>query len=119
MGAVTAPRVAAETGPRSRQRRSWWRSLGWGLGTTLVTLNLVLFCQARALTHFQRGAPRLPKVEQLPLGQRLQFALLGPPLGRPENDKTPADYRLEFSTETVTVRPGLELGGWQIGRAHV
>jgi alpha-beta hydrolase superfamily lysophospholipase len=84
------------------------------VGTTLVTLNLVLFCQARALTHFQRGAPRLPKVEQLPLGQRLQFALLGPPVGRPENDKTPADYRLEFFTETVTVRPGIELELWRV-----
>jgi len=111
---VTALPVVRDTGPRPRRRRSGWRSLGWGLGTSLVSLNLILFFQARALTHFQRGAPRLPKVEELSLGQRLQFALLGPPLGRPENEKTPADYRLEFTTETVAVRPGIELEVWRI-----
>ena len=115
---MTAPPVVSDAGPRSRRPRSRWRSLGWGVGATLVSLNLVLFCQARALTHFQRGAARLPKVEQLSLGQRLRFALLGPPLGRPENDKTPADYRLEFTTETVTVQPGIELELWRIPAAE-
>jgi len=101
--------------PASRPRRkSWWRSLGWGMATTLVTLNAILFCQARALTHFQRGAPRLPRVEQLSPGQRLQYALLGPPLGRPENDRTPEDYRLAFSTSMVEVEPGVTLEVWRI-----
>ena len=114
MGAVTALPVVSNTDSRPRRRRSWWRSLGWGVGTVLVSLNLVLFCQARALTHFQRGVPRLPKVEELSMGQRLWFSLLGPPLGRPENEKTPADYRLEFTTETVAVRPGIELEVWRL-----
>ena len=100
--------------PARSRRKSRWRSLGWGVATTLITLNVIFFCQARALTHFRRGVPRLPRVEQLSAGQRLQYALLGPPLGRPENDKTPADYHLAFTTVRVRVEPGVDLELWRI-----
>ena len=82
-----------------------------------VGLNVLIYGQARTVTHFLPGGPRTGKPETLSLLQKLRVVALGVRIPKPRNDGTPADRQMPFDTWTIPVETGITLEAWAIRQA--
>jgi alpha-beta hydrolase superfamily lysophospholipase len=96
---------------RSRPKRS----LGLFLLAAFVLMNVLAYRHAYALTHYVEGAPRLQRLELLTLGDKVEAALLGARLPRPNSPATPADLDLPYDVHRLQSRDGTDLEAWSIG----
>ncbi len=86
------------------------------LGAT-VSLNLVAFMQARAMTHFSDGGARTAGPEQLSALDKIAVMLSGVNIPRPQNGQTPAQWGLAFETRHFQNSDGATLEAWYVAGA--
>jgi uncharacterized protein len=77
-----------------------------------VSVNLLAFMQARAMTRFTEGGERTGRPEQLSIADRLGVLLSGVSIPRPSNRSTPADFGLSFETHRFPNASGAILEAW-------
>ncbi len=83
-----------------------------------VGLNVLIYGQARTMTHFPQGGARTGKPETLGVLQKLSVVAMGVRIPKPRNDGTPLDRQMPFDTWTLSVEPGITLEAWAIRQAN-
>lgn len=86
--------------------------LAAALLSALVSLNLVAYMQARAMTNFSDGGERTRRPEQLSVLTRLSVMFTGVNIPRPKNNRTPGDINLVFETHRFANAHGTLLEAW-------
>lgn len=94
------------------------RLLTAALLSALVSVNLIAFMQARAMTHFADGGERTRRPEQLGLIDKLAVLATGIRIPRPTNRRTPQDLHLDFATHRFSNADGAMLEAWFIPSAN-
>jgi alpha-beta hydrolase superfamily lysophospholipase len=94
------------------------RLLTAALLSALVSVNLIAFMQARAMTHFTDGGERTRRPEQLGLIDKLAVVATGIRIPRPTNRRTPKDLKLDFETHRFANGDGEMLEAWFIRSAN-
>lgn len=82
-----------------------------------VSLNLVAFMQARAMTHFSEGGARSAGPEQLSAFDKFAVMLSGVNIPRPRNGQTPAQWGVAFETHRFHNADGAMLEAWYVAGA--
>jgi pimeloyl-ACP methyl ester carboxylesterase len=77
-----------------------------------VSVNLVAFMQARAMTHFSGGGARTAGPEQLSAFDKIAVLLSGVNIPRPQNGQTPAEWAPTFETHRWQNFSGATLEAW-------
>jgi len=85
--------------------------------SALVSVNLIAFMQARAMTRFTDGSERTRPPEQLGLVDKLAVLATGIQIPRPTNRRTPKDLHLDFETHNFAKLAGAVLEAWFIPSA--
>jgi alpha-beta hydrolase superfamily lysophospholipase len=91
------------------------RRVGVALLLGFATLNLAVFQQARAFTHFAPPGHRT-RPEQLSLGEKLEVLVRGVEVPRPENRRTPRVLGLPYERHVFTGGRGVPLEAWLVPR---
>src|SRR6185436_10280618 len=84
------------------------------LTSALVSVNILAFVQARAMTRFVEDGERTARPEQLSLVERVSVILSGVNIPRPRNLSTPAKYKLDFQVQRFASRDGSNLEAWYV-----
>jgi len=84
------------------------------LTSALVSVNILAFMQARAMTRFVDDGERTARPEQLSLVERISVILSGVNIPRPRNLSTPAKYNLDFHAQRFASRDGSILEAWYV-----
>jgi dipeptidyl aminopeptidase/acylaminoacyl peptidase len=84
------------------------------LTSALVSVNIIAFMQARAMTRFVDNGGRTARPEQLSLLERISVILSGVNIPRPRNLSTPAKYNLDFHAQRFASRDGSILEAWYV-----
>ncbi len=79
-----------------------------------IGLNVLIYGQARTMTHFLPDGPRTGKPETLTFLQKARVALMGVRIPKPRNNATPLDRGMPFETWSIPVEPGIVLEAWAI-----
>jgi uncharacterized protein len=66
--------------------------------SAVVSINVLAFMHARAMTNFSESGERRGRPEQLGVFDRFTVILSGVNIPRPKNSRTPADLNLSFET---------------------
>ena len=82
------------------------------LASAVVSVNVLAFMQARAMTRFAETGERTRWPEQLSVLDRLTVLVLGVNIPRPVNKRTPADFDLSFETYRFKNGDGTPLEAW-------
>jgi uncharacterized protein len=82
------------------------------LVSAVVSMNVLAFMQARAMTSFTGNGERTGRPEQLSGLDRLTVLLSGVNIPRPANRRTPSDFRLPFETYRFSNGSGATLEAW-------
>ena len=90
------------------------RLLVAGLLSGVVSVNILAFMQARAMTHFVEEGERTARPEQLSLVERVSVILSGVNIPRPRSLSTPAKYKLDFQVHRFTSPSGSTLEAWYV-----
>ena len=90
------------------------RLLTAGLLSALVSVNVLAFMQARAMTNFAETGERTGRPEQLSVLDRLTVILSGVNIPRPKIGSTPRDINLPFETHRFPSADGTTLEAWHI-----
>lgn len=102
--------------------RALWRRKGrTAIALALLLalgVNFIAFMQARAMTHFSRGAERTASPEALNLAQKAWVVLTGVSVPRPQNDLLPTDLGMSFTVHHVRSADGTDLELWHIPTDH-
>jgi uncharacterized protein len=80
----------------------------------VISINLVAFMQARAMTRFTAGGERTAKPEQLRFFDAASVMIGGVNVPRPRNSRTPAALDLPFETHRFPSENGSTLEAWHI-----
>ena len=97
-----------------RIRRCWRLLLGVSLVAGFLAMNTVAWLHARAMSRFVRTGERTASPEKLSVLARAGVLLTGVTLLRPENRRTPKDFRLEFQMVRFPGAKGIQLEAWFI-----
>jgi dipeptidyl aminopeptidase/acylaminoacyl peptidase len=84
------------------------------LSSAAVSVNLVAFMQARAMTHFSDGGARTAGPEQLSAFDKITVLLSGVNIPRPRNGQTPAEWAPAFETHRFQNPDGAKLEAWYV-----
>ena len=90
------------------------RLLVAALLSAVVSVNVLAFMQARAMTNFREGGERTGRPEQLGVLDRLAVIVSGVNIPRPGNRRTPGDFNLSFETRRFPNADGATLEAWFI-----
>ena len=82
------------------------------LVSAVVSVNVLAFMQARAMTRFTVSGERTGRPEQLTVLDRLTVLLSGVNVPRPVNRRTPGDFSLSFETHRFSNGAGAMLETW-------
>lgn len=82
--------------------------------SAFVSINVLAFMQARAMTRFVEDGERTARPEQLNLFERVSVILSGVTIPRPRGFSTPAKYNLEFQVRSFASRNGSILEAWYV-----
>ena len=85
-----------------------------GLVSAVVSVNILTFMQARAMTRFVEEGERTARPEQLSLFERVSVILSGVNIPRPRYVSTPAKYNLEFQVQRFASANGSTLEAWYV-----
>jgi dipeptidyl aminopeptidase/acylaminoacyl peptidase len=77
-----------------------------------MSVNVLAFMQARAMTRFTESGERTGRPEQLSVVDRLGVLLSGVSIPRPSNRSTPADFGLDFEFHRIASADGVTLDAW-------
>jgi alpha-beta hydrolase superfamily lysophospholipase len=80
--------------------------------SAVVSVNVLAFMQARAMTSFAGNGERTGRPEQLSVLDRLTVLLSGVNIPRPVNRRTPGDFSLSFETHRFSNGDGAMLETW-------
>ncbi len=94
------------------------RLLTAALWSALISVHVLAFMQARALTRFAAGGGRSARPEQLGLVDKLAVLATGVRIPRPQNRRTPKDFQLDFETRRFASPSGAMLEAWFIPGAE-
>jgi alpha-beta hydrolase superfamily lysophospholipase len=100
-------------------RWAWSRRLRVILVSLLLaflTLNVLAYMHARALTHFESSGLRTVQPEALSFWQKAGILATGVSVPRPENQVDPGSVRLPFTTYRIEAEDGIALETWYIPR---
>jgi alpha-beta hydrolase superfamily lysophospholipase len=89
------------------------KRLGGFLAVGFLSLNVLVYRQARALTHFGPPGPHV-RFQSMSLASLLTAAVAGVPVPRPENHRTPADVGLDFKRAVFPGGRGIPLEAWVV-----
>lgn len=82
--------------------------------SAIVSLNVVAFMQARAMTHFADGGARTAAPEQLSAWKKFSVLLSGVNIPRPQNGRTPSSWAPDFQTHRFQNPDGVTLEAWYV-----
>jgi pimeloyl-ACP methyl ester carboxylesterase len=82
------------------------------LVSAFVSVNVLAFMQARAMTRFAESGERTGRPEQLSLLDRLSVIVAGVAIPRPVNNRTPGDFGLSFETLRFPNGGGETIEAW-------
>jgi uncharacterized protein len=82
--------------------------------SALVSVNILAFMQARAMTRFVEDRERTARPEQLSLFERVSVIVSGVNIPRPRNLNTPAKYKLDFQVQRFASPNGSTLEAWYV-----
>jgi dipeptidyl aminopeptidase/acylaminoacyl peptidase len=82
--------------------------------TAVVSVNILAFMQARAMTRFVDDGERTARPEQLSLIERVSVILSGVNIPRPRSLSTPAKYKLDFQLQRFASPTGSTLEAWYV-----
>lgn len=82
------------------------------LVSAVACVNVLAFMQARAMTSFTERGDRTARPERLSVLDRLTVFLSGVNIPRPENKRTPGDFKLSFETHRFSNGDGVTLEAW-------
>ena len=94
------------------------RLLVAGLLSGVVSVNILAFMQARAMTRFLEEGERTARPEQLSLFERVSVIVSGVHIPRPGNSSTPAKYNLDFQVQRFASPNGSTLEAWYVPGAE-
>jgi uncharacterized protein len=80
----------------------------------VISINLVAFMQARAMTRFTGGGERTTKPEQLSFFDAATVMIGGVNVPRPRNSRTPAALDLPFETHRFSSGNGSTVEAWYV-----
>lgn len=80
----------------------------------VVSINLLAWMQARAMTHFVPAGGHPSVIAELSLGERLNLAFFGLPVPRPANHHTPADGGYAYEVHTIPLPANEWLEAWAV-----
>ncbi len=83
-----------------------------------AAFNVLAWHQARALTHFERGAARTPPPQFLSVTDKARLLLTGPTVPRPENRRDLSALGLTSETYTFPGSRGVPLEAWLMRAAE-
>jgi dipeptidyl aminopeptidase/acylaminoacyl peptidase len=82
--------------------------------SAFVSVNILAFMQARAMTRFVEDGERTARPEQLNLFERVSVILSGVNIPRPRGFSTPAKYNLDFQVHRFASSNGSTLESWYV-----
>jgi alpha-beta hydrolase superfamily lysophospholipase len=82
--------------------------------SAVLSVNVLAFMQARAMTNFSENGERTARPEQLSLLDRFAVILSGVNIPRPRNRRTPGDLSLAFETHRFDNADEATLEAWFI-----
>jgi len=85
--------------------------------SAVVSMNVLAFMQARAMTRFAESGARTARPEELGVFEKIAVMLSGVHIVRLANDRTPADLQLSFATLRFLNPSGLTLEAWHVARS--
>ena len=85
-----------------------------GLLSAVVSVNILAFMQARAMTRFVEDGERTARPEQLNLFERVSVVLSGVNIPRPRGLSTPAKYKLDFQVHRFANSSHATLEAWYV-----
>lgn len=85
-----------------------------GLLSAAVSVNVLAFMQARAMTRFVESGERTARPEELGVLEKIAVMLSGVHIVRLANHRTPADLQLPFTTHRYPNPDGLTLEAWHV-----
>jgi uncharacterized protein len=88
--------------------------LSAALLSAMVSVNLIAFMQARAMTRFTGGGERTAKPEWLNFFDAASVIISGVNVPRPQNTRTPAALDLPFETHRFSSGNGSTLEAWYV-----
>ena len=91
-----------------------FRLLVAGSLSAVVSVNILAFMQARAMTRFVEDGERTARPEQLSLIERVSVILSGVNIPRPRSLSTPAKYKLDFQVQRFANPNGSTLEAWYV-----
>jgi alpha-beta hydrolase superfamily lysophospholipase len=80
--------------------------------SAILSINLLAFMQARAMTRFTENGDRTARPEQLSVVDKFSALLSGVNIPRPINRRTPADLQLTVETHRIRSADGVTLDAW-------
>jgi pimeloyl-ACP methyl ester carboxylesterase len=95
--------------PLLQHPASW--VISGGIVSAFAILNILAYRHARAMVTFRASGEKTPQPEALSSKDKLSLLLSGVVVTRPENDATPADVDLEFSTHYLNAND-VRLEAW-------
>lgn len=99
---------------QTRSHLRWHRLLLVCTLFAVISINVLAWTQAWAMTHFATPGEQVPIIESLSLGGRLNLAVLGVPVPRPENHFTPADGGYAYDVHTIPLPNSEWLEAWWV-----
>ena len=82
--------------------------------SAIITVNLLAFMQAKALTRFVESGDRTGRPEQLSVLDKIAVLLSGARIPRPTNRRTPAELGLAYETHRIPSGRSISLGAWAL-----
>jgi len=79
-----------------------------------ISVNVVAFMQARAMTRFTESGERTARPEQLSSLETAAIFISGVHVPRPQNTRTPAAFDLPFETYRFTSENGATIEAWYV-----
>lgn len=96
-------------GRRRRSGRAWIAGLAL---LVVLGVNGIAWMQAWAMTHYAAGGPPLPRLETMPLGEKVWTVATGVRVPRPANTATPRDAGLPYTDVRIPTPDGGSIAAW-------
>lgn len=96
----------------TKKRKRWLVVLVSFVVAASITLNLLAYRHAYAMTHFTAGNSRTPEPEKLTLGQKIGVVLHGVRIPHPRTTASPLDLGAATRSLRIDCSNGIVLGAW-------